>query len=217
MTVEKLENLLLNISDKENNEEEAIKAFGEIYREYSRYVYSILLGALSSMGMNEKNIIDVVLNNTFYIVYEKTLLLSFSFPQNANNDNCFKAWLAVIAKNELKRVLKDYYNKTKPLGLVSNEAPIESEDIDDEIFESTNLKMMNDALNTLSDRDKEILRTIYLYYEEGKNTPSEVLDLLCEMHQTTKDNIRQIKKRSEKKIIDFFAKHSQLKPLKNGR
>ena len=41
------------------------------------------------------------------------------------------------------------------------------------------------------------------------------LDLLCEMYGTTKVNIRKIRERSEKKIIDYFSQHTQLKPLKN--
>ena len=95
------------------------------------------------------------------------------------------------------------------------EPAIISEELSLEVFESTNIKVLNDALNTLSERDRHILLTIYLYYDEGKNTPSDTLDLLCEMYGTTKVNIRKIRERSEKKIIDYFSQHTQLKPLKN--
>ncbi len=74
---------------------------------------------------------------------------------------------------------------------------------------------MKGALDSLGDRDREILSTLYLYFEEGKKTPSSVLDTICEIHGTTKDNIRQIKKRSEEKIVAYFSKYTQLKPIKN--
>jgi hypothetical protein len=56
-----------------------------------------------------------------------------------------------------------------------------------------------------------------MYYEEGMKTPSDVLDLLCEMYGTTKPNIRKIKERSEKKIIEHFSKYTELKPLKHDK
>lgn len=58
---------------------------------------------------------------------------------------------------------------------------------------------------------------LYSYHEEGKNTPSATLDVVCKMFDTKKDNIRQIKKRSEAKVIEYFSKISILKPVKNVR
>ena len=153
------------------------------------------------------------MNNTFYKLYEDPL--AFSFLKNAEDDKTFKAWLSVVARNELKRLLKEYYHNNSSLEESGMEPAIISEELPLEVFESTNIKVLNDALNTLSERDKHILLTIYLYYEEGKNTPSSTLDLLCVMYGTTKVNIRKIRERSEKKIIDYFSQHTQLKPLKN--
>ena len=57
--------------------------------------------------------------------------------------------------------------------------------------------------------------TYYTYYEKGKNTPSNVLDEICKIHKTTKPNIRKIKERSEKKIIEYLENKSNLKAVKN--
>lgn len=166
------------------------------------------------MGIYDRNIVDIILSNTFYKIYEKPL--SFSFPTGVDDDRAFKGWLATVAKNDLKAQLKESYLNKTTLVPIKEDDLIENADIDDTIFESVNLSLLNEALEKLPPRDREILITLYLYHEEGKNTPSEILDLICKIHDTTKANIRQIKRRSELKIIEHFSKHSQLIPKKHA-
>lgn len=215
MTIEEIEEKLLIISEKSNNERSSIDAFTAIYREYSKFVYSVVSVNLKNVGLYDVDVVEAIVNDTFYILYEKPL--DFNFPKDAVNDGNFKAWLSVVAKNELLRLLKKSTNKMASLELLQIDPFIESEEIEEELYESVNVQIMNNALNSLPERDREILRAIYMHYEKGKNTPSDVLDELCERYKTTKDNIRQIKSRSEKKIIEYFSKESQLKPLKNGK
>lgn len=214
MTVEDIEHRLRLISAKDTNECSAVNAFTELYKGYSKFLMSVVSSGLKSMGIYDEQVLNTVINNTFNILYDKPH--AFSFPLGSHNDRSFKAWLATVAKHELKRLLKEYFGTTAFID-VGQAEPLESEEISDEIFQSANLKMMSDALASLSERDREIIWTLYLYYEEGKNTPTAVLDHLCKIHNTTKENIRQIKVRSEKKIIEYFSKHSQLKPLRDGR
>ncbi len=213
MQLEELEEILLTISYKDDNKESSSVAFNTLYRGYSKLLSAIVKSNLKKMGIYNEQLYEATINNVFIKVYENPL--SFEIPQNAKNDNCFKAWLSIVASNEIKTLIKEYYNKEKSLEVVDDEPLIESEDINEELADSVNKKLMIDALNTLSERDKAIMFTLYNYYEEGKKTPSNVLNDLCKLHDTTKLNIRKIKERSEKKIIDFFAQHSQLKPLKN--
>ena len=213
MTIDEIEETLLLISERSNDEGAALAAFKNLYKNYSKFLNTVISGALRNSGIYDEHILNTVMNNTFYKLYEDPL--TFSFPKNIEDDKTFKAWLSVVARNELKRLLKEYYHNNSSLEESGIESAIISEELSLEVFESTNIKVLNDALNTLSERDRHILLTIYLYYEEGKNTPSETLDLLCEMYGTTKVNIRKIRERSEKKIIDYFSQHTQLKPLKN--
>ena len=213
MTIDEIEETLLLISERSNDEGAALAAFKNLYKNYSKFLNTVISGALKNSGIYDEHILNTVMNNTFYKLYEDPL--TFSFPKNIEDDKTFKAWLSVVARNELKRLLKEYYHNNSSLEEIGIEPAIISEELSLEVFESANIKILNDALNTLSERDRHILLTIYLYYEEGKNTPSETLDLLCEMYGTTKVNIRNIRERSEKKIIDYFSQHTQLKPLKN--
>lgn len=214
MNVEELEEILLTISYKEEDNQEALKAFETLYRNYSKILSSIVKVSLKNMGIYDEQLYKSIMNNVFHTIFEKPL--SFTVPKNAKNDNCFKAWLSVIAKNEFKSLIKEYYGKEDSLN--------ENEDYVSEVSESginhlksKNMKLMDEALNTLSERDKHIMTTLYNYHEEGRKTPSDVLDYLCKLHSTTKINIRKIKERSEKKIIEFFAKHTLLIPLKNDK
>lgn len=213
MTIDEIEETLLLISERSSEEGAALTAFTNLYKNYSKFLNSVISGALKNSGIYDEHVLNTVMNNTFYKLYENPLV--FSFPKNTEDDKTFKAWLSVVARNELKLLLKEYYHSNTSLEESGMEPAIISEELPLEVFESTNIKVLNDALNTLSERDRHILLTIYLYYEEGKNTPSSTLDLLCEMYGTTKVNIRKIRERSEKKIIDYFSQHTQLKPLKN--
>lgn len=213
MTIDEIEETLLLISEKSNDEGAAVAAFTNLYKNYSKFLNAVISGALKISGIYDEHILNTVLNNTFYKLYEDPLI--FSFPKDTVDDKTFKAWLSVVAKNELKRLLKEYYHNNPSLEEDGIETAILTEELTSEVFESTNMKVLNDALNMLSERDRHILLTIYLYHEEGKKMPSDTLNLLCKMHGTTKVNIRKIHERSEKKIIDYITQHTQLKPLKN--
>ena len=213
MTIDEIEDTLLVISEKLNDEQPAINAFTKLYKSYSKFLCSVISRGLKNSGIYDEQILNTVINNTFYKIYDNPLI--FSFPENATGDRFFKAWLATVAKNELKRLLEEYYGKSIYLENVNEEPCIESEEISDDIFKSVNLKTMDEALNLLSERDRHVLLTLYMYYDEGKKTPSDVLKTLSEMYNTTNVNIRKIKERSEKKIKDYFTKNTQLKPLKN--
>lgn len=213
MTIEEVENILLVISDKENDKNSAVACFNTLYRGYSGFLNSVVSRALKDRGIYDEHVLNTVISNTFYKLYENPLL--FSFRKEASDDKGFKAWLSTVAKNELKQLIMEYYRNTVSMEVLSIEPAIESDELVDEVFRNVNFKVLDEALQMLSERDKHILLTLYLYYEEGRNTPSDVLKMLCEMYDTTTVNIRKIKERSEKKIVEYFSKNTQLKPLKH--
>ena len=215
MELGELEEILLTISFKEDDEKSALNAFNTLYFAYSKIVSAIVKKNLKEMGIFDEALLQTVINNVFYKLFENPL--AFSIPSSAKNDNCFKSWLSVVSRNELIGLLGEYLGKESVLKTVNEDQTNESINVDQAIFESANTKLMLEALNTLSSRDKEIMLTLYNYYEEGKNTPSEILNQIAKLHNTTKPNIRKIKERSEKKIIEYFSTRSELIPIKNGK
>lgn len=215
MTIEEIENILLIISEKSNDEDSAVAVFTTLYHGYSKFLNSVVSSVLKNSGIYDEQIMNTVVNNTFYKLYENPLI--FSFPEKAVDDKGFKAWLSRVAKNELKRLLAEYYKDTVSLEKMSSEPAVESDELAEDLFANANFKVLYEVLNMLSERDKHILLTLYLYYDEGKKTPSDVLRMLCKMYDTTPVNIRKIKERSEKKIVEYFSKHTQLTPLKHAK
>lgn len=212
MEVDELEDILLTISFKDEDEKSALKAFNVLYKGYSKIVSAIVKKNLKNMGIYDEQLHQAVINNVFHKLYENPL--SFSVPKTAKNDNCFKGWLSVVSRNELISLLDEYFGKEFSLHSVQSK---ESVEVSEEIYESVNSKLMNEALNTLTTRDREIILTLYNYHEDGRKTPTEILNQIAKLHNTTKPNIRKIKERSEKKIIDFFSTKSELTPVKNGK
>lgn len=219
MEIEKLEEALLSISYADENTENAESAFNTLYREYSKFLFAVVRKNLSNIGINDNHLTETVVNNTFIKIYYNPLKYTLPTDELDKTDRSFKAWISKIAKNELHDLFKEF----KVFEVISaeniserafNEIYIDTKNIN---TESLNTKILEDALNLLSERDRDILRALYLFHEEGKNSPSEVLNELCNFFGTTKDNIRKIKERSEDKIIKHFSKHSQLIPLKYAK
>ena len=99
MLLKELEDLLLNISFKEEERVLAEESFSKIYREYSQYLMNVIVSNLKGMRIYDEELAQAVLNNTFLTVYEKPL--KFSVPNGAESDRCFKGWISRISKNEL--------------------------------------------------------------------------------------------------------------------
>lgn len=213
MEFKDLEDILLAIALKDDDLATAHDSFSVLYRSFSKPLQSILKNVLKNMGKYDEELLDVVINNTFYSIYDKPPL-EFELKGNGNLDDCFLAYLVKIAKHNIFRQLKTFYGKEVYLESDIPEMVFEEEELE-ELEESINVKILNQALNQLKPEHKEILLALYNYQEEGKKTPTEVLDVLCETYGTTRDNLRQIKKRAEDKIKEYVKNNSNLIPQKN--
>lgn len=99
-----------------------------------------------------------------------------------------------------KRVLKDHFNDEHDdfideLELEENQKGSVGLDGTNQESESHNEQVVYEHLQKLSERDADIIRTVYNYYVEGKNTPTEVLDDLESRWKTSRSNIRMILKK----------------------
>ena len=216
MTLEELEEILLSIALKEEDSKSADISFSKLYKHYSIPLQSIIKVVLKKMGIYDVDLMNTALNTTFVKIYENPPL-DFKIKENNTLDNCFIAYLVTITKHEILSLLKPKKDDKVTISESDlRDIAFEEYEIDDSIL-SINAKTLNDALNTLKPEHKEIILALYNYHEEGKKTPTEVLDTLCKTYGTTRDSIRQIKKRGMDKIIEYFSKHSNLIPIKNAK
>jgi RNA polymerase sigma factor (sigma-70 family) len=143
-----------------------------------------------------------IISNVFLEVYENPLSFNYDNMKHQSEESAFKAWIYIIARNEFADLMRHSIKFTEIHTLRVEDDLIEryaDVDIEEEIV-SGNRKLLDSALSVLSERECHILLTCFDYFEDGKNTPSDVLDYLCEYWGTTRDNVRQIKKRSLDKV-----------------
>ena len=152
-----------------------------IYEKYSKALY---LYALSLTG-NPQDAEDL-LQETFvkaFLSYEAT--------------GSIKSWLIIVLRNEFfnlmrKRKREVYENETFSL---ENEASCQS-DVLDGIIKNEERKQLYLAIQKLPITMKEILiESVYL------NMKDEEIALL---HRTSQENVRQIRSRAKKKLIEFM-------------
>jgi hypothetical protein len=215
---EELEEILLKFSYREENEREAQEAFFIFYREYSKYLSKVVYEAKKTAIYFYNDIVDIVVDNTFLKIYEKSLDFVINEEDSDSDvDKKMKGYLAVIAKNELRGLLnKKYCYQEHSLIIDDDESIFDPLEIEiTEIGElSHNQKILQEELMTFSERDRSILLSLYNCHEEGRNTPKETMAWLMKTHQTSDMNIRKIKSRCEKEIREYFEKNTTLKPLK---
>jgi DNA-directed RNA polymerase specialized sigma24 family protein len=213
-----LEGLLLTFSYKEENKNEAQRAFELFYREYSKYLYKVVYEAKKSAPYFYNELIDIVVGNVFIKIYNKPLDFIISEDETDEDvDKKMKGYLAKIAKNELYTLLKKEYCKQEHRLIIDDDESFFEPPqvvIQEDVKLSHSQKLLNEVLYTFSERDRLIILSIYDYHQEGKNCPKEIMDWLVQTHKTSSVNIRKIKSRCDKKIIEYFEKHSTLKPLK---
>lgn len=213
MQLEELQEILLAFSYKDEDQQLAYSSFEKLYRSFSRSLYGIAKIKLKEMGIYDEELLESAIDNTFLKVYNSPNV-DFAPKNGSSVDSSFKAYMSAILKNEILDLLKIYHKKdmelhAEPPDNLFDDVKVE-EDADGE-----NMKLLKQVLNSMAERDREILLALYTYHEEGKKTPSEVLDTLSKTYGTSKVNIRKIKQRAEEKIVEFFSKKSHLKSLKN--
>ena len=211
-----VEDLLLNISDHETDRVRAEASFCQLYWRFSEKLESSVKGHLKSKGVYNPDLVNTIVSNVFNEVFQNPLSFTYDKNQDKSEETKFRAWLYWIARNEFADLMRASIQYTS-MNVVGNDDDLVERYAEFEIEEEVltgNRKMLEKAMSILSERERHILLTCYDYYEEGKNTPTEVLDMLCEHWGTTRENVRQIKKRSLDKVKKQLGTLIQLKPAK---
>jgi RNA polymerase sigma factor (sigma-70 family) len=200
--------LLMLIAQRHDGWEDAFRVFYERHREYLFYIcnrkYCHELGA---------DAVQDLVQDTFVRVLEKAH--TFRADDTLSPDASLRrtrGWLQRIAEN----LFNDHHRRntsipTEPLTdahIVHTSMPAENDSQDSQ--DSKQMKIIKDALNSLTEREQDIMRTVYQWYDSGKNLPEHVIEELTQRYDTTPENIRQILSRARKKVREFIARNSSL-------
>lgn len=208
LTNEALANLFLAMAMKEEDRQNAEKAFTEFYNRYKNFLFTVIKKACKSWEMYGDELIETVFENTFLTVFDKaeTFLKLDDIPFE-RQEKRMKAWLSQIAKNEMLQLLRQYRIDKDKIEFTDDLNFIERIENETEEITSDDILLAEKALKTLSERDRNILIT-YLIYEDGnKKLPSSEIQKLADMWGVLPDNMRQIKKRSLAKLEIFIKTH----------
>ncbi len=130
-------------------------------------------------------------------LFSQTMIKIFVHPTYDPIKGKVSTWISGIAKNTALDLLKEWNAHTQ---ITVEPIPEFSSEEDESTTPSPLHLLLTQALEMLSDREKDILLT-YLMYEDGnKYLPGTVLQELCSRHGITADNARQIKSRAMKKL-----------------
>lgn len=203
LTNEALADLFLAMAMKEEDRQNAEKAFIEFYNRYKSFLYTVIKKACKSWEMYGDELIKTVFDNTFLTVFDKAeTFLTLDDVPFERQEKRMKAWLSQIAKNEMLQLLRQY--RTDKIEFTDDLSFIERIENETEEIISEDILLAEKALQTLSERDRNILVT-YLTYEDGnKKLPSVEIQKLADMWGVLPDNMRQIKKRSLAKLKIFI-------------
>jgi RNA polymerase sigma factor (sigma-70 family) len=208
LTNEALADLFLAMAMKEEDRQNAEKAFTEFYNRYKNFLFTVIKKACKSWEMYGEELIETVFENTFLTVFDKaeTFLKLDDIPFE-RQEKRMKSWLSQIAKNEMLQLLRQYKIDKDKIEYADDLSFIERIESETEEIISDDILLAEKALQTLNERDRNILVT-YLMYEDGnKKLPSIEIQKLADMWGVLPDNMRQIKKRSLAKLEIFIKTH----------
>lgn len=205
LTNEDLAELFLSMAMKEDDRQEAEKAFAVFYNLYKNYLYTVVRNACKPWTMYGEELIQAVHENTFLTVFEKAedFMLIEDIPFE-RQEKRMKSWLGKIAHREMLQLLRQFKKDKEKIEYHDDLTFLENSDEEIKPQKSKDFLLAEKALNTLSERDRNIFVTYLMFEDDNKKLPSSEIQRLAEMWDVLPDNMRQIKKRSLEKMKKYI-------------
>jgi RNA polymerase sigma factor (sigma-70 family) len=165
--------------------------------------------------------------DTFARAYEKAGTFSLPAgvtPEQEQATRLVRGWLGQIANNLLRGLLRNHeyeYSQDEDgwerilntVGDPSGNAECDPPGAQEE------RKLIDAALETLSEREQLVLRRTFQYYRIGKEfqrLPNKVVQELADQLATTPENLRSIRKRALAKVKDYVnQRHTEVRSSPN--
>ena len=125
------------------------EAFAELMRAYYAYVYTVVIKIVSNPHDAEE-----VVQETFFSAYR-------GLPQLEDRRK-FKGWLAEIARNRARNWRRSQKVDTVSIDDVGEHTLQVPDAVDDELIRDEQRELIRRAMETLSDKDREIAHSYYL-------------------------------------------------------
>ncbi|MGI8835653.1 MAG: RNA polymerase sigma factor [Pyrinomonadaceae bacterium] len=195
------EDLLVYMTMRDDDSSIANAAWAEFYQRHLQYLYRCCC-RLSRGILDEAGARDLV-QDTFIRAFNKAA--TFNGDRIIDPDRLkrrTRAWLGRIALNIFRDMLRGR-DGTREVPLDDNDIGAEPELVQSSPSTSANRLLLDEAIDSLSEREQIVLRTTFQYYQPGKQNqhlPHDVVEDLAKSLETTSDNVRQIRSRALRKI-----------------
>jgi RNA polymerase sigma factor (sigma-70 family) len=205
------EDLLVFMTMRGDDLSTANAAFEEFYGRNVNYLFRVCRRVTSGV-LDESGAWDIV-QETFIRAYDRAATFNgegITDPDRLSRR--VKAWLGRIAVNIFRDLLRgragirevslDEQEIAKEPDPVSVSAP------------SANRLLLDEAIDSLSDREQRVLRTTFQYYQPGRThqrLPNDVAEGLATELGTTSENVRQIRRRALRKIKEYIKSKTDSK------
>ncbi|NUO50846.1 MAG: hypothetical protein HOV80_18495 [Polyangiaceae bacterium] len=205
--------LLERVARQEGDPAAARRAQAVFYERHIRYLFGALLRQKQSLlalaGLSAEDLAQ----ETFHRAFDKAH--TFEAGEGLDQDHQrmrARAWLGRIATN----LLTDHLHRLREVSATPYIERVTCRGMDEEVppSESPGARLVAEALEELTERERDVLRVSALHYragEEHQRLPNDVSAELASRWGTTNDNVRAIRVRAMKKLKAIVAARTSSK------
>ena len=196
--------LLQRVSGRDDDAALARAAEAEFYARHARYLYGVLVQRVRRpLAMSGREVEDLV-QETFFRAFARASTFTPGDAWDPESERRrSRAWLGRIAQ----RLLADWLSDVREVSASPYLDSLPEPEAGPGSSRSPKLQLMREALETLNERERDVLRVAALYFrpgEEHQRLPNEVSAELAKRWATTNENIRAIRSRAMKKLKEFL-------------
>jgi RNA polymerase sigma factor (sigma-70 family) len=197
--------LLERVSRRATNAAVARAAETEFYGRHARYLYCVLVQRVRRpLALSGREVEDLV-QETFFRAFARAETYSGGDASDRESQGRrSRAWLGRIAE----RLLADWLATTREVSASPYLDTLAEPEPGPPSSRSPKLRLLREALDTLNERERDVLRVAALYFrpgEEHQRLPNEVSAELARRWRTSNENIRAIRSRATKKLKEYVA------------
>lgn len=196
--------LLARVSRRAGDPLASRRAEAEFYDRHVRYLYGVLVQRVRRpLALSGREVEDLV-QETFYRAFERAETFDPGQVWDADSERRrTRAWLGRIAQ----RLLADWLAGSREVSASPYLDTLAEPESEPSSSRSPKLRLMREALDSLSERERDVLRVSALYFrigEEHQRLPNEASAELARRWDTTSENIRAIRSRAIKKLKEHL-------------
>jgi RNA polymerase sigma factor (sigma-70 family) len=196
--------LMQRVSRRALDAQAARAAEAELYERHARYLYGVLVARVKRpLALSGREVEDLV-QETFFRAFARAETYAAGEAGDEDSERRrTRAWLGRIAQ----RLLADWLADAREISASPLLETLAGPEQSPPSSRSPRLRLMCEALDTLSERERDVLRVAALYFragEEHQRLPNQVSAELSRRWQTSAENIRAIRSRATKKLKSYL-------------